>query len=225
MIHLIKAGKNKVSGKVLYRLESAEVTAGIVQGGVFIPGKPPVNLPTHRPVRPPLQRPIKKSIVELENADSLEVAPDDWEKLKESLFELSTGELGLLADHFSENRHEAPYGAELFYTPILKLIHSEMVRRIREKVLIPTSGNRVQGDLETKATLDKSRGSGQDADVKEKIRSLPVLLDALRERTKKRGQKSALARELNVSRQALDQWLSGKTKPSAETTFELLKRV
>lgn len=73
--------------------------------------------------------------------------------------------------------------------------------------------------------LDIPKALSHTAGVKTKIRSLPDLMAALRERTKLRGQKAALARDLNVSRQAIDQWLSGNAKPSAEITFELLNRV
>lgn len=58
--------------------------------------------------------------------------------------------------------------------------------------------------------------------VKREISSLADLMNAIRKRTAERGQKAALARELNVSRQAVDQWLAGNAKPSAETTFALL---
>ena len=61
--------------------------------------------------------------------------------------------------------------------------------------------------------------------VKRKFSSLSDLMVALRERTKLRGQKAALARELKISRQAVDQWLDGTAKPSAEATFALLNWV
>jgi len=48
------------------------------------------------------------------------------------------------------------------------------------------------------------------------------LIAKLREKTKMRGQKAALARELKITRQAVDQWLSGNSKPTAETTLKLL---
>ncbi len=57
------------------------------------------------------------------------------------------------------------------------------------------------------------------------IQSLPELLKAVRSRVQERGQKTALAKRLHVSRQAVDQWLSGDAKPSADLTFELLKWV
>lgn len=76
-----------------------------------------------------------------------------------------------------------------------------------------------------KEGLDIQPYTPDTAGVKRKIHSLPDLMAAVRERTKFRGQKAALARELGVTRQAIDQWLSGNAKPSAETTFELLKRV
>lgn len=73
--------------------------------------------------------------------------------------------------------------------------------------------------------LDISFGLMDSCGVKREIGSLSELMNALRERTKDRGRKAALARELNVSRQAVDQWLAGNAKPSAETTFALLNWV
>ena len=73
-----------------------------------------------------------------------------------------------------------------------------------------------------KDLLDIKPGISDNERVSKKIRSLSELLAALRELTQLRGQKAALARELKVTRQAIDQWLSRKAKPSAEITFELL---
>lgn len=75
------------------------------------------------------------------------------------------------------------------------------------------------------AGLDMRNRLDDDALVKAKVESLPELLDEVRKKVSKRGQKSALAVKLGVSRQAVDQWLSGDSKPSAELTFELLNWV
>jgi transcriptional regulator with XRE-family HTH domain len=84
------------------------------------------------------------------------------------------------------------------------------------------------------AMLDNLIKSNNDVLVKSKvlpllekdiIRSLPKLIDSIRARVGGRGQKIALARELKVSRQAVDQWLSGDAKPSSEMTFKLLNWV
>jgi len=69
--------------------------------------------------------------------------------------------------------------------------------------------------------LDNNAALSDDSGVKE-IRSLPVLLDEIRKLTKDRGGKIALANKMKVTRQAVDQWLSGATKPTAEMTFELI---
>ena len=73
----------------------------------------------------------------------------------------------------------------------------------------------------TQATLDTRCALPQSADVKE-IRSLSELLNQLQKFTKDRGGKMALAKAMGVSRQAVDQWLSEATKPTAEMTFELI---
>jgi len=77
----------------------------------------------------------------------------------------------------------------------------------------------------TQPMLDNVSSLNDTAFVKAKIRSLSDLLVAVRKKVSERGQKSALARDLKVSRQAVDQWLSGDAKPSAELTFRLLNRV
>jgi transcriptional regulator with XRE-family HTH domain len=77
----------------------------------------------------------------------------------------------------------------------------------------------------SKDMLDILRRVSDDEAVKAKPHSLPALISKLGELTSLRGQKAALARELKVSRQAVDQWLSGSSKPTAETTLKLLNWV
>jgi len=86
-------------------------------------------------------------------------------------------------------------------------------------------GARTADDYSCEEILDVWREVAINDGVKTKVLSLPDLLNQLRKKTEKRGQKSALARKLKVSRQAVDQWLSGKSKPSADATLELLKLV
>jgi transcriptional regulator with XRE-family HTH domain len=73
----------------------------------------------------------------------------------------------------------------------------------------------------TQELLDISKPPPQSADV-QNIRTYGELLDRLRKITKPRGAKSELARAFKVSRQAVDQWLSGDSKPSAEIAIRLL---
>ncbi len=89
------------------------------------------------------------------------------------------------------------------------------------------SSERTQAPASKKdeAMLDKSQTLADDSGVRKKIRSLPDLLKRLRGLTKDRGRKVALAKKMKVTRQAVDQWLSESTTPTAETTFELLKWV
>jgi transcriptional regulator with XRE-family HTH domain len=86
-------------------------------------------------------------------------------------------------------------------------------------------GPRKQPPKNSQAGLDKGAVLSDTANVKRKIRSLSELVSKLRKFTKVRGQKVAVARECHVTRQAVDQWLSGDAKPSAEATFELLNWV
>ncbi len=80
----------------------------------------------------------------------------------------------------------------------------------------------------SQALLDNKKIASNTCGVKtedQAILSLPALLKAVRARVKERGQKTALANHLKVSRQAVDQWLSGDAKPSADLTFALLNWV
>ncbi|HEY3762688.1 MAG TPA: helix-turn-helix transcriptional regulator [Verrucomicrobiae bacterium] len=61
--------------------------------------------------------------------------------------------------------------------------------------------------------------------VKSEIHSLSELIAAIKHRTNGHGQRAALARELNVSRQLVNGWLSGNSQPTAEITFRLLQWV
>jgi len=82
--------------------------------------------------------------------------------------------------------------------------------------------------IKTQSALDIGGAMDETSVVQAKekqIISLPELLHAVRGLVKERGTKTALARRLKVSRQAVDQWLSEDAKPSADLTFELLKWV
>ena len=69
--------------------------------------------------------------------------------------------------------------------------------------------------------LDSGKSLPQSADVQNKFRTFGELLDHLRKITKPHGAKAELARRFKVSRQAVDQWLRGEAKPSAEIAIEL----
>ena len=75
--------------------------------------------------------------------------------------------------------------------------------------------------LEGQEPLDNKKPLPQSADVQNKFRTFGELLDHLRKITKPRGAKAELARRFKVSRQAVDQWLRGEAKPSAEIAIEL----
>jgi transcriptional regulator with XRE-family HTH domain len=109
--------------------------------------------------------------------------------------------------------------------PIRKLQRRLWYKTFSQKLEQRIAAETKSGQNQSKERLDKKTGLSDKVCLKKKIRSLPDLMAALREHTKLRGQKATLARELNVSRQAIDQWLSGNAKPSAEITFKLLNRV
>lgn len=91
--------------------------------------------------------------------------------------------------------------------------------------LVDEQPGRIGAKTESKELLDTRLYMVDKEGVKTKIRSLPDLMNRLRELTKPRGQKAALAREFHVTRQAVDQWLSGSANPSAETSFKLFNWV
>jgi transcriptional regulator with XRE-family HTH domain len=94
------------------------------------------------------------------------------------------------------------------------------------------AGERLQISREQHASVDPSgvkikmlAGSGVKHYLS-RMPSTPLTWDALKSRlkdaTRATGSKSALAREFGVTRQAVSQWLSGETAPTAEATLRLL---
>lgn len=80
----------------------------------------------------------------------------------------------------------------------------------------------------------KSRATSQKEDLTDGLNSLttgpvqpvlPKLIDRIREATKERGGKAALAAWLGVHRHCVTDWLKGKQKPNGETTLRLLQWV
>jgi transcriptional regulator with XRE-family HTH domain len=78
--------------------------------------------------------------------------------------------------------------------------------------------NKVQGVLDSQPCL-KEDNAGM------KITSLSELVKKLRLLTKPRGMKADLAKNCNVSRQAVDQWLAESSSPSAEAVFAAIEWV
>lgn len=74
---------------------------------------------------------------------------------------------------------------------------------------------------EYKEGLDNPSTPGDAGDVL-KITTLPELIAALRKLTIEHGLKSDLAKHCQVTRQAVDQWLSKKANPSADAVFAAL---
>jgi len=69
--------------------------------------------------------------------------------------------------------------------------------------------------------LDKSKRSPHTAGVQDEICDLKGLIERLKKVTAPRGAKAALAREFKVTRQAVNQWLSGESNPSADIAIRL----
>jgi transcriptional regulator with XRE-family HTH domain len=133
---------------------------------------------------------------------------------------------------FQANQFKTPLAAENFAREISDYagLYLEQMRKTSSVIRplprpLPGVAGAKTGAAGTQAPLDKvakpkAVGGGPGG-----IGSLPELLQAVRDRAGGRGQKAALARRLGVSRQAVEQWLSGAAKPSAELTFKLLNWV
>jgi DNA-binding XRE family transcriptional regulator len=67
-----------------------------------------------------------------------------------------------------------------------------------------------------------TKGGVVDAAAMQALKSVPELVARLRKLSEKFGSKAALARKLDVSRQAVDQWLNGKTTPSTEIAIKVM---
>jgi transcriptional regulator with XRE-family HTH domain len=83
----------------------------------------------------------------------------------------------------------------------------------------------IESGKECKEALDTVPCVPYNAGVKVRIRSLRELVHRLKQITSAPGAKASLARKLGVSRQAVSQWLSGKSNPTAEATLQLLNWV
>jgi len=211
MIHLIKKGKNNVTDKVLYRLEQAEIAAGITE-------KADVNQARWR-------RETSADVVKLMNSMPDEFKKGDKSKaedshiIEDSLRQLSTGELGDLADHFSENRHEAPYGANIFYDQILGLIHAEIIIRTGSAL---AKGTKTAGAESTKHRLTQSSENSKVRGDMKLPRTVQQMLEDVRRFTKAHGMKAALAKFLGVPQARVSEWLDGKYEPSGKITLKML---
>jgi transcriptional regulator with XRE-family HTH domain len=72
-----------------------------------------------------------------------------------------------------------------------------------------------------KSLLDTLPPFPHTAGVQDQIRDLNGLIERLKKVTAPRGAKAALAREFKVTRQAVNQWLSGESNPSADLAIRL----
>jgi len=82
-------------------------------------------------------------------------------------------------------------------------------------------GPRKTPRTKSKEPLDTPKLRPYIVGVKNNIRSLKDLVAHLRKVTAPRGSKAALAREFHVTRQAVNQWLSGESAPSADIAIRL----
>jgi transcriptional regulator with XRE-family HTH domain len=73
----------------------------------------------------------------------------------------------------------------------------------------------------SKSMLDNAGPLSHTAGVQNEIRDLKGLIARLKKVTAPRGAKAALAREFKVTRQAVNQWLSGESNPSADIAIRL----
>lgn len=95
------------------------------------------------------------------------------------------------------------------------LIWGEMREEINKRMPLNTA-KEISEDM-----LDNVPPLPHTADVQNEIRDLKGLIERLKKVTAPRGAKAALAREFKVSRQAVNQWLSGESNPSADLAIRL----
>lgn len=86
---------------------------------------------------------------------------------------------------------------------------------------VPLRATDASQKTKSKAVLDIAADSS-DKTPMQTIKSLAGLRQKLTRLTVKRGTKAALARKFGVSRQAVDQWISGATSPSTEVAIEIM---
>jgi hypothetical protein len=98
------------------------------------------------------------------------------------------------------------------------LIWGEMRDEINKRLL--TKPAKVM-DAGSKSVLDTLPPLSHTAGVQNEIRDLKGLIERLKKVTAPRGAKAALAREFKVTRQAVNQWLSGESNPSADLAIRL----
>jgi transcriptional regulator with XRE-family HTH domain len=111
-------------------------------------------------------------------------------------------------------------GAEAFFQYHLSEIEKARASRQKENS-VEKGETREAITFASQEWLDNRKPSPQTADM-QNVRTYGDLLNRLRKITRPRGAKSELARKFEVSRQAVDQWLSGDSKPSAEIAIQLL---
>lgn len=78
---------------------------------------------------------------------------------------------------------------------------------------------------ETNSLTSQSSLTMVTTGMKKQFSSWPELKEALISMTKERGGKAALARQFNVTPQAVSEWMRGISMPSADTTIRLLSWV
>ena len=184
---------------------------------------------------PKYASPIMQTMVDLKSPDK--------SSLRESLRDLVADSIAPWLDEIPDESLDA------FVTAVLKL-GKEALRGFKkdrwEKVLQRRRNRRIvrqhkakwaaeaqeaatarleKREKECKEGLDTLPHIHHIANVKIRIRSLRELVHRLKQITSAPGAKAALARKLGVSRQAVGQWLSGESNPTAEATLQLLNWV
>lgn len=118
-------------------------------------------------------------------------------------------------------------GVAHFLACFLENIEPETIERSnkrREEIEVARLNleqRRVYLNLKRKSILDIMNPLLHSGGVQNDIRDLKGLIARLKKVTVPRGAKAALAREFKVTRQAVNQWLSGESNPSADIAIRL----
>ena len=93
---------------------------------------------------------------------------------------------------------------------------------------IKALGAQINRGLQTTQEIEPQKpidNVSESVNIKAVKPQLPILLEKLKNATKQRGQKSALAKFLGVPLARVSQWLSGDRQPGGETTLRMLQWV
>jgi DNA-binding transcriptional regulator YiaG len=185
--------------------------------------------------RPKYASPVMQVMVDLKSPDQSSLRASLRDLVADSvapwLDEIPDESLNAFIDTFLKLGKDALRGfkRERWEKVLQRRRHRWIVRQFKAKreaeAREATTARLEKREKECKEGLDTPPSTPHTSVVKVRIRSLRELVHRLKQVTSAPGAKAALARKLGVTRQAVGQWLSGKSNPTAEATLQLLNWV